>query len=141
MAASFTKGWSGVLQARGVVDHEPRRLELGGDLRVLELHALELGDRLAELLALGHVAEGVVERALGQADHLRADADAALVQGLDRDLVADADVADARSRRAPRSPRARARWCSNARMPSLSSFLPTVKPGSSRSTTKAVMPL
>ena len=37
---------------------------------------------------------GVIERALREADHLRADADASLVERLDRDLVALADVAE-----------------------------------------------
>ena len=36
----------------------------------------------------------MVERALRQAEHLRADADAALVERLDRDLVALADLAE-----------------------------------------------
>jgi hypothetical protein len=55
MAASCRNGLPRVLEPRGVVDHQPRRLELGGHLRELELHALELGDALAELLALLHV--------------------------------------------------------------------------------------
>ena len=37
---------------------------------------------------------GVVERAAGEPDHLRADADASFVQRLDRDLVALADLAE-----------------------------------------------
>ena len=36
----------------------------------------------------------MVERALREADHLRADADAPFVQRLDRDLVALADLAE-----------------------------------------------
>ena len=36
----------------------------------------------------------MIERALREADHLRADADAAFVQRLDRDLVALADLAE-----------------------------------------------
>ena len=36
----------------------------------------------------------MIERALRQADHLRADADASLVQRFDRDLVALADLAE-----------------------------------------------
>ena len=62
--------------------------------RELELHALEVGDRLAELLALLDVANRVIERALGEADHLRADADAPFVERFDRDLVALADLAE-----------------------------------------------
>ena len=83
----------------------------------------------------------MVERADRQAEHLRADADAAFVQRLDRDLVALADLAE--------HVRARGTWQSSrtsshvldARMPSLSSFWPTVKPGVPRSTRNAVMPL
>ena len=48
----------------------------------------------AELFALLRVGERMIERALRQAHHLRADADAAFVQCLDRDLVALADFAD-----------------------------------------------
>src|SRR5438105_7275948 len=58
------------------------------------LHGLELRDRLAELLSIARVRDRVIERALRQADHLRADADAPFVQRLDRDLVAFADLAE-----------------------------------------------
>src|SRR5262245_55383077 len=58
------------------------------------LHRLEFGDRLAELLALAGVLDRMVERALRQADHLRADADAPLVERFDRNLVALADLAE-----------------------------------------------
>ena len=51
-------------------------------------------DRLAELLALLDVLDGVIERALREAEHLRADADAAFVERFDRDLVALADLAE-----------------------------------------------
>src|SRR3712207_9003003 len=54
------------------VDHQARGLELGRELRDLELHALEPGDGLAELLALFGVAYAVFERALREADHLGA---------------------------------------------------------------------
>ena len=49
---------------------------------------------LAELLALLHVRDRVIERALREAEHLRADADAAFVERFDRDLVALADLAE-----------------------------------------------
>jgi hypothetical protein len=64
-----------------------------GHIRDHPLYRLELGNGLAELLALLCVADHVLERARGEADHLRADADAALVQRLNRHLVALADVA------------------------------------------------
>ena len=47
---------AGVAQARGVVDRQPRRLDLDGRARDLVLDGLELGDRLAELLPLLDVA-------------------------------------------------------------------------------------
>src|SRR4029453_13465481 len=56
--------------------------------------ALEVGSRLADLLAFLHVGDRVIERALREAEHLRADADAAFVERLDRDLVALADLAE-----------------------------------------------
>ena len=58
------------------------------------LHGLELGNRLAELLPFPDVLDSVIERPLGQADHLRADPDASFVQRLDRDLVAFAGLAE-----------------------------------------------
>ena len=66
----------------------------------------------------------MLERALRDADHLRADADAPFVQRLDRDLVALARPRRARSLRhlAVLEEQLAGR---RARMPSLSSFLPT----------------
>src|SRR2546423_13582361 len=55
------------------------------------LHRLKLADRLTELLAVAGIANRVIQRALREADHLRADADAPFVQRLDGDLVAFAD--------------------------------------------------
>src|SRR5207245_5065396 len=60
----------------------------------LELHPLKLRDRLAELLALLRVFQRRVQRAARHSDHLRADADPARVEGLDRDLVALTDLTD-----------------------------------------------
>ena len=95
---------------------------------------------LPELLALGRVGEGVVEGALGGTDHLGADPDAALVERLDRDLVALADLADDVLLGTRTSSRISSQ-VELARMPSLSSFLPTSKPSKSRSTMKLVIPL
>src|SRR2546425_6180843 len=81
-----------VLEARGVVDHQARRLQLRRGLGELELHRLELGDRMSELVALLHVPERRSERPPRYADHLSADADAAGVEGLDRHLVAFAHL-------------------------------------------------
>jgi hypothetical protein len=52
IAASLQERLAGVAQPRRVVDEQSRRFELGGGARDLKLHALEIGDRLAELLAL-----------------------------------------------------------------------------------------
>ena len=88
------EGQSRVAQSGGVVDQQARGFHFGRHLGELELHALEIGDGLAELLALFGVGDGVIERALGETDHLRADGDAALVERFDGDLVALADFAE-----------------------------------------------
>ena len=88
------EGLAGHLEARRVVRERAHGLDLGGRLRDLVLHALEVGDARAELLALEGVGDREVHGALRDAEHLRRDADAALVQRLDRDLVAHADLAD-----------------------------------------------
>jgi hypothetical protein len=49
---------------------------------------------LSKLLALVQKRHGRVERALREANHLRGNADATLVQQLDGDLVALADLAE-----------------------------------------------
>src|SRR5581483_308501 len=85
---------AGVPEARGVVHHEARRLELRRSLRELELHGLVIGDGPAELPAVLHVRHRGVEGALRHADHLRADADPSLVQRLDGDAVALAHWAE-----------------------------------------------
>eukprot|EP00331_Platyophrya_macrostoma_P006894 CAMPEP_0176433120 /NCGR_PEP_ID=MMETSP0127-20121128/15816_1 /TAXON_ID=938130 /ORGANISM="Platyophrya macrostoma, Strain WH" /LENGTH=447 /DNA_ID=CAMNT_0017815453 /DNA_START=418 /DNA_END=1758 /DNA_ORIENTATION=+ len=83
-----------VLLAGRVVDHQPRGVDLHRRLRVLELHPLEVADRRVELLALEQVRHRRVHRALRNPHHLRRNADAALVQDLDRDLVPLAHLAD-----------------------------------------------
>ena len=64
----------------GGVDHQPRGLDLHRHVGEHELHALEVGDRLAELLALLDVGDRRVERALRDADGLRADRRAGVVE-------------------------------------------------------------
>ena len=81
----------------------------------------------------------MIERALGEPEHLRADADAPFVERLDRDLVAFADLAE-HARVGTRQSSKSNSQVLLARMPSLSSFLPTVNPGVPRSTMNAVMP-
>ena len=78
----------------GVVDEQPGGFDLGGHLGERELDGLEIRDRFAELLALLGIGGGVRPCALGEAEHLRADADAAFVEGLDGDLVAFAGLAE-----------------------------------------------
>ena len=63
IAACCWKRLARVLEPGRVVDHEACRLEVGRHLGELELHALELRDRLAELLALLHVRGRGLERA------------------------------------------------------------------------------
>lgn len=53
-----------VLEAGGVVDQEPCRLDLGGHLGKLELDTLEGSDLATELLTLLDVADRVVQGAL-----------------------------------------------------------------------------
>ena len=49
IAASLLERLAAVAQVGGPVGEPPRRLELGGDVGQLELHRLELRDRLPEL--------------------------------------------------------------------------------------------
>ena len=80
------------------------------------------------LRSLG-VGDGVIERAARQADHLRADGDAAFVQRLDGDLVALARLRPCTFSRGTRQLSRISSQVEDARRPSLSSFLPTWKPG------------
>ena len=80
--------------AGGGVGHLAGRLDLHAHVGEQELQALELRDRLAELLALLGVAERVVERALGDADGLGGDGDPGVVEGPHRGLEAGALRAD-----------------------------------------------
>ena len=84
---------AGVFEAGGVVSHQPRGFDVGGQAGKLKLDSLKLGDGLAELLAFLGVSDGVFERAARHAEHLRADADAALVERFDRHFVTLADFA------------------------------------------------
>ena len=128
------------MQPRRVVDHQPRGLHVHRHFRQLELDALKLRDGLAELLALLGIGQRMIQRALRQPQHLRADADAPFVQRLDGDLVALADLAHHVLLGTRQSSRISSQ-VEEARIPSLSSFLPTWNPGNSRSTRNAVIPL
>jgi len=82
-------------ELRGRVDHRPGRGGLRLHVRDHELDPLELGDRLAELLALLRVRDRVVERSLGDAQRLRRDSGARTVQHLHRDPEPLAFLAEA----------------------------------------------
>ena len=84
----------GVDEARG-----PVRQALGGvgarhHLAELVLDGAERGDRLAELLASGRVLRRVADRAAAAAGAHRAQAEAAVVERVERHLVAAADLAE-----------------------------------------------
>src|SRR4051812_29448534 len=96
-------GHRGVLAAVGLVAVDlgarpVEQLARGGRPRLhvgeLELHALELGDRLPELPALVGVGDRVVDRALGDPPRLRGDAEPRVVERAERDVHALVDLAD-----------------------------------------------
>jgi hypothetical protein len=82
IAASFANGLAVLREPRRVEHEVLARLDLGGHVGQLELHALEAGDRLAELLADRRVAQRLFEGALRDAERERGDADAAGVERL-----------------------------------------------------------
>ena len=101
--------------------------------------ALELVDRLPELAALARVGDGVVGRALGDPDGLGGGAEARALERAERDAQALADLADHVLRAGTRTS-SKIGWpVGEARIPSLCSSLPTLKPGRSASTTNAVI--
>ena len=65
------KGLAGILKSGGVVDEQAHRLDISRHLCQLELQALELSNGFAELFAFLGVAEGVIERGLGNPEALR----------------------------------------------------------------------
>ena len=79
---------------RGGVHHQPRRLDLHRHVGEHELDGLEARYRLAELLAVLGVGDRGVQRALRDADRLRADGGAGVVEGLQRGLQTGAGLAD-----------------------------------------------
>lgn len=117
-------------------------------------HCLVVADGLAKLLALVGVRHGLVKGALGETDHLRGNADAALVEDLDRVLVALALLADEVLERDPDLVKidsalrqisfavcaTQGAQVDEARMPSLISFLAISTP-CAFSTMKQEMPL
>ena len=83
----------------------PGPLDVGAHVGEQELQALELADRLAELLALPGVRDGVRQRRLGDAGRHGGDAEPAGVEGAD----------SATRMPAPSSP---IRWAAGIRAPS-----------------------
>lgn len=77
-----------LLEPRSVVRQQACRLNLDGRLGKVVAHLLKVTNVLAELLSLVGVGDGVVERALGDTDHLGGDTDSAFVQDFDCDLSA-----------------------------------------------------
>lgn len=86
---------AGLLLASSVEDEGASGGDFGVGLGKLVLHALELADEGAELLAVvPAVLDGVFPGAEGEAGHLGGDADAALVEDADGVLVALAALAE-----------------------------------------------
>src|SRR4029077_19362940 len=77
-----------------LVEQLARRGGVRFHVRELELDALELVDRLAELAALLGVAEGVVGGALGDPHRLRGGAETRALESAQRNRQAPADLAD-----------------------------------------------
>jgi len=78
----------------GDVDQVPSRFDLHCHVREHELHALELPDRLTELLTFLDITDRRIECALRDADRLSADRRPGLVQGLQRGLEAGPGLTD-----------------------------------------------
>jgi hypothetical protein len=72
--------FAGVLHRRGAMAEQARGVDLRGHVGEHELDGLEVGDRLAERLALLRVIARRFVRAAGDADGQRADGDAAAVE-------------------------------------------------------------
>ena len=128
-------------RARGVQHHAARGVGLGLAVGQHGLDELELGDGLAELLALDGVARLSRDQPLGHADADGGDVEAAAVQHLHGGLEA------LRPRLPPISWRAGTRQFSKMtsqvwapRWPIFLSVLPSVMPGVPASTMKAEMP-
>jgi hypothetical protein len=80
--------------AAASVEQRARRLQLGRHVGQRELGVLEIGDRLAELLALLGIGDRLVEAALRPAQRAGADVEPAAVEPHHRDAEALAFAAD-----------------------------------------------
>src|SRR3989441_4169070 len=72
-----------LLEPRRVIHEVLGRLDFGRHVGEREVDTLEAGDRLAELLPGGRIAETFLERAFGDAERERSQADATAVQGME----------------------------------------------------------
>ena len=81
-------GRLGVEQRGRAPDHQPRRIELGRHVGQLELRRLEIGQRLAELLALDDIARRRLQAGAGAAQRAGADIDAPAIEPHHGDLEA-----------------------------------------------------
>ena len=70
---------------RRAIDQQARRGQLGGHARELVLHQLEVGERLAELMARARVAQRLVERARRHTARRRADRGAQAIERAEAD--------------------------------------------------------
>src|SRR5262249_51634217 len=74
-------------EPRGAVGHRFGDVQLGGDVPDLLADEIELGDGLAELLALPRESRAQLEAVLGAAERADAQLPAAHVEDVERDLV------------------------------------------------------
>ena len=83
-----------VESAGGFVEHDAGGLKFGFHVGQLELDALEIGDGLAELLAVLRVSDGLVERELGAAEGAGGDVEAPAIEAGHREAEAVAFLTD-----------------------------------------------
>ena len=139
IAASRVNGLPSCFSAAARRHRSSRRVELGPAVGHEPLDGLELGDGLAELPPILGVDDRLFERGRGDADGLRADADAAAVERHHRDLKALVELPEQRVRERG-NPRRRAAPCSIRGGPSCFSGEPGFSPGVPFSTRKHEIP-
>lgn len=87
-ASFFNERLAGFLQASGVVNHETRGFNVGGDVSDLMLHALEVDETLTKLFAVLKIGNGVIKTTLCETNHLSANSNTASVQDFNGVFVA-----------------------------------------------------
>ena len=123
------------------VDEQAGGLDIRLHVRKLELCILERADGFTELNALSDILDALLNGALGNAQGLSGDADAAAVQRHHGDLEALVHFAQQVFLRDDHILKNQLPWWRRARIPIFFSWAPTLKPGKSFSTIKAEMPL